>query len=720
MSDSREIKRYTVTSALPYANGPKHIGHLAGAYIPADVYVRFLRLLKKNVVFVCGSDEHGTAIPNQALKENTTAQQIIDKYHVLIRDCLYKLGISFDVYHRTSETIHHQTSQEFFLTLFSKGLLTEETSEQYFDKEANAFLADRYIVGTCPHCGNPNAYGDQCERCGSTLSPRELINPRSTLSGSAPVLSPTKHWYLPLQDYEPWLSEWILKSHADDWKANVYGQCKSWIDAGLLPRAMTRDLDWGIKVPLPDAEGKVLYVWFDAPIGYISATRALFQELSDGKKKYSSPQSDFGKVKADDWKKYWQDKDTKLVHFVGKDNIVFHCIIFPVMLHASQQFIVPDNVPANEFMNLEGDKMSTSRGWSIEMHEYIEDFPDKPDVLRYALLTNLPETKDSEFTWKDFQSKNNNELVAIFGNFVNRALVLTQKYFENKVPPRGALTPVDEKVVNEVKAFPGRIAASIEVYRFREATALMIDLARTGNKYLAETEPWKVAKTDMSRVGTILNLALQISANLAVLTEPFLPFSSRKLKDMLALNDLGWNETGSVDLLTVGHALGVASLLFEKIEDPVIEAQIKKLNIKKMEVEKGPPSRDASAGEAGGEAKIINPVKPLKPEVTIDDFSKLDIRIGKVIAAEKMEKSNKLLKLTINSGLDTRTILSGIAQHYTAEEMVGKQVTFIANLAPRKMMGLESQGMILSAEDGDGKLTLLQPAGEVGPGSAVS
>lgn len=717
MSDSREIKRYTVTSALPYANGPKHIGHLAGAYIPADVYVRFLRLLKKNVVFVCGSDEHGTAIPNQALKENTTAQEIIDKYHVLIRDCLYKLGISFDVYHRTSETIHHQTSQEFFLTLFSKGLLTEETSEQYFDKEANAFLADRYIVGTCPHCGNPNAYGDQCERCGSTLSPRELINPRSTLSGSKPVLSPTKHWYLPLQDYEPWLREWILKSHADDWKANVYGQCKSWIDAGLLPRAMTRDLDWGIKVPLPDAEGKVLYVWFDAPIGYISATRALFQELSDGKKKYSSPQSDFGKVKADDWKKYWQDKDTKLVHFVGKDNIVFHCIIFPVMLHASQQFIVPDNVPANEFMNLEGDKMSTSRGWSIEMHEYIEDFPDKPDVLRYALLTNLPETKDSEFTWKDFQSKNNNELVAIFGNFVNRALVLTQKYFENKVPPRGALTLVDEKVVNEVKAFPGRIAASIEVYRFREATALMIDLARTGNKYLAETEPWKVAKTDMSRVGTILNLALQISANLAVLTEPFLPFSSRKLKDMLALNDLSWNETGSVDLLTVGHALGVASLLFEKIEDPVIEAQIKKLNIKKMEVEKGPPSRDASAGE---EAKIISPVKPLKPEVTIDDFSKLDIRIGKVIAAEKMEKSNKLLKLTINSGLDTRIILSGIAQHYTAEEMVGKQVTFIANLAPRKMMGLESQGMILSAEDGDGKLTLLQPAGEVGPGSAVS
>ena len=706
MPDSREIKRYTVTSALPYANGPKHIGHLAGAYIPADVYVRFLRLLKKNVVFVCGSDEHGTAIPNQAIKENTTAQNIIDKYHVLIRDCLYKLGISFDVYHRTSETLHHQTSQEFFLTLFNKGLLTEETSEQYFDKEANAFLADRYIVGTCPRCGNPSAYGDQCERCGSTLSPRELINPRSTLSGSAPVLSPTKHWYLPLQDYEPWLREWILKSHADDWKTNVFGQCKSWIDAGLLPRAMTRDLDWGIKVPLPDAEGKVLYVWFDAPIGYISATRALFQELSDGEKKYSSPQSDFGKVKADDWKKYWQDKDTKLVHFVGKDNIVFHCIIFPVMLHASQQYILPDNVPANEFMNLEGDKMSTSRGWSIEMHEYIEDFPDKPDVLRYALLTNLPETKDSEFTWKDFQSKNNNELVAIFGNFVNRALVLTQNYFENKVPSRGSLTPVDEKVVKEVKEFPGRIAASIEAYRFREATALMIDLARTGNKYLTETEPWKLAKTDMIRVGAILNLALQISANLAVLTEPFLPFSSRKLKSMLALPDLGWNETGSVDLLPAGHALGQASLLFEKIEDSVIEAQITKLKTKKMEVE-----------QAGQPAK---PLKPLKPEVTIDDFSKLDIRIGKVIAAEKMEKSNKLLKLTINSGLDTRIILSGIAQHYTAEEMVGKQVTFIANLTPRKMMGVESQGMILSAEDGEGKLKLLQPSGEVEPGSAVS
>ena len=713
MSGPKEIKRYTVTSALPYANGPKHIGHLAGAYIPADVYVRFLRLLKKKVVFVCGSDEHGTAIPNQALKEGTTSHAIIDKYHVIIRDCLQKLGISFDIYHRTSEAIHHETSQEFFLTLFNKGLLTEVTSEQYFDEEVNMFLADRYIMGTCPRCGNPEAYGDQCERCGSTLSPSELINPHSTLSGKAPVRRPTKHWYLPLQNYESWLREWILTSHADDWKANVYGQCKSWIDAGLLPRAMTRDLDWGIKVPLPNAEGKVLYVWFDAPIGYISATRALFKEMSEGKKQYATPQSDFGKVHADDWKKYWQDDDTKLVHFVGKDNIVFHCIIFPVMLHASGKYTLPENVPANEFMNLEGDKMSTSRGWSIEMHQYIADFPDKPDVLRYALLTNLPETKDSEFTWKDFQSKNNNELVAIFGNFVNRALVLTQKYFDNKVPSRGPLTDVDRAAEIAIREFPVRIAASIEAYRFREATALLMDLARTGNKYLTETEPWKLAqssagdaKTDMGRVGTILNLALQISANLAVLVEPFLPYTSRKLKDMVNVKDLFWDETGSIDLLPAGHTLGVASLLFDKIEDSVIAAQVKKLNDKKMEVENS--------------EKPPVPVKPLKPEVTIDDFSKLDIRIGKVIAAVKMEKSNKLLKLTINSGLGTRTILSGIAQRYSADEMVGKTVTFIANLAPRKMMGIESQGMILSAEDGSGTLRLIRPDGEVEAGATIS
>jgi methionyl-tRNA synthetase len=705
MSETKNFKRYTITSALPYANGPKHIGHLAGAYIPADVYVRYLRLMKKDVVWVCGSDEHGTAIPNQALKEGTTSQAIIDKYHVLIRDCLRTLGIAFDIYHRTSEPIHHQTSQEMFLTIYNKGLLTEETSDQYFDPEANAFLADRYIVGTCPRCGNPNAYGDQCEKCGSTLSPRELINPRSTLSGKPPVLKATKHWYLPLQNYEPWLTEWILKAHADDWKSNVYGQCKSWIDAGLLPRAMTRDLDWGIKVPLPDAEGKVLYVWFDAPIGYISATRALFQELAEKKLNFATPQREFGNVSKDDWKKYWQDPESRLIHFVGKDNIVFHCIIFPVMLKATGEYIVPDNVPANEFMNLEGDKMSTSRGWSIEMHDYIREFPDKPDVLRYAMLTNLPETKDSEFTWKDFQSKNNNELVAIFGNFVNRALVLTQKYFDNKVPARAALTPVDEAAIKELKEFPGRIAHAIESFRFREATALLMDLARTGNKYLAETEPWKLAKTDMARVGTILNIALQISANLAVVVEPFLPFTSRKLKDMLVLKDLGWEEAGSSDLLKTGSALGQSALLFEKIEDDVIAAQIKKLMDTKQEISDAAPKA---------------PAKPLKSEVTIDDFSKLDIRVGKVVAAEKMEKSNKLLKLTIDSGLDTRTILSGIAQHVTPEQITGKQVVFIANLAPRKMMGIESQGMILSAEDHDGKLKLLLPSGDVEPGSTVS
>ena len=705
MPDKQDISRYTVTAALPYANGPKHIGHLAGAYIPADVYVRFLRLFNKNVVFVCGSDEHGTAIPNQALKEGTTSKEIIDKYHVLIRDCLYKLGISFDVYHRTSDPLHHQTSQELFLDLYNKGLLTEETSDQYFDPQAKAFLADRYIIGTCPKCGNPGAYGDQCEKCGSTLSPRELINPRSTLSGSEPILKPTKHWYLPLQNYEPWLREWILKSHSEDWKPNVYGQCKSWIESGLLPRAMTRDLDWGIQVPLPGTEGKVLYVWFDAPIGYISATRALFKELSEGTKTYSTPQSDFGKVKADGWKKYWQDKDSKLVHFIGKDNIVFHCIIFPVMLHASGQYILPDNVPANEFMNLEGDKMSTSRGWSIEMHDYLREFPGKEDVLRYALLTNLPETKDSEFTWKDFQSKNNNELVAIFGNFVNRALVLTQKYFDNIVPSRGELVEVDRKAIADVSEFPERIAASIELYRFREATALMMDLARTGNKYLAETEPWKLAPKDLARVGTILHIALQISANLAVVSEPFLPFTAAKLREMLAMKNFNWKQAGSADLLEPGHALGTSSLLFEKIENPVIEEQIKKL-MNTLSAVEGSTSRE--------------PVKPLKPEVTFDDFAKLDIRIGRVTAAEKMEKSNKLLKLTVNSGLDSRTILSGIAPYYTPEEMVGKQVTFIANLAPRKMMGIDSQGMILTATDVEGKVKLLQVAGEVDPGAAIS
>ncbi len=700
---SKNYKRYTVTAALPYANGPKHIGHLAGAYIPADVYVRYLRLIGKDVVFVSGSDEHGTAIPNQALKENTTSRAIIDKYDAQIRDCFHKLGMSFDIYHRTSEPIHHQTSQEFFLTLFNKGLLNEEVSEQYFDEEAKVFLADRYIVGTCPRCGHTNAYGDQCEKCGSTLSPRELIDPRSTLSGKAPVLRPTKHWYLPLHDYENWLKEWILDSHKDDWKVNVYGQCKSWIDAGLQSRAMTRDLDWGIKVPLPDAEGKVLYVWFDAPIGYISATRALFQEMAVGNKNFATPQRDFGKVEKEDWKKYWQDPETKLVHFIGKDNIVFHCIIFPIMLHASGEYILPDNVPANEFMNLEGDKMSTSRGWSIEMHEYLEDFADKPDVLRYALLTNLPETKDSEFTWKDFQAKNNNELVAIFGNFVNRALVLTQKYFENKIPALGALAEVDKKVMDDLKGFPSRIAASIEAYRFREATSLFMDLARLGNKYLAETEPWKLAKTDLPRVGTILNLALQISANLAIVVEPFLPFTSRKLKEMLNLSDFTWQQSGSSSILKENHVLGEPKLLFEKIEDEVIAKQIKKLNDKKNAMELS-----------------ALPVEPAKPEVSFEDFSKMDIRIGKIVKAERVEKSKKLLKLQVDTGIDVRTVMSGIAEYFSPEEMLGKQVTILVNLAPRKIMGVESQGMILMAADKDGALRLLQPSEVVSAGSMVS
>lgn len=697
------FKRYTVTAALPYANGPKHIGHLAGAYIPADVYTRYLRSSGRDVLFVCGSDEHGTAIPNQALKENTTAQAIIDKYHSLIFDCFKKLGIAFDVYHRTSEKIHHETSQEIFLALYEKGLLTEEISEQYYDDEANLFLADRYIVGTCPKCSNPNAYGDQCERCGSTLSPRELINPKSTLTGKTPVLRETKHWYLPLQQYEGWLQEWILKGHADDWKTNVYGQCKSWIDAGLQPRAMTRDLDWGIKVPLPGAEGKVLYVWFDAPIGYISATRAFYEEVSKGELKYAQPQRDFGKVSKDDWQARWKAPDTKLVHFIGKDNIVFHCIIFPIILKAHGDFILPDNVPANEFMNLEGDKMSTSRGWSIEMHEYLEDFPDKPDVLRYCLLTNLPETKDSEFTWKDFQARNNNELVAILGNFINRALVLTQKYFDNKVPERGNLTSVDEEALASLRKMPDTIARSIEQYRFREATAGLMDLARLGNKYLAETEPWKVYKTDPQRVQTILNIALQIAGSLAIVADAFLPFSAEKIYKMLNLQRGGWAQAGADQLLPAGHQLGSAQLLFEKIEDDVIERQLKKLHDKKNEISADSPT-----------------VEPVKSEITFDDFSKLDIRIGTVIAAEQMEKSNKLLKLTVDIGVEKRTILSGIAQHFSPEEMVGKQVSVLANLAPRKMMGIQSQGMVLMAEDASGKLHLLQTPDNVEPGSGVS
>lgn len=694
----KSFERYTVTAALPYANGPKHIGHLAGAYIPADVYVRYLRSSGRNVIFVCGSDEHGTAIPNQALKEHTTPKAIIDKYHALIRDCFSKIGISFDIYHRTSEPIHHQTAQEIFLTLYNKKLLEEKETEQYYDEKAGVFLADRYIVGTCPKCGHPNAYGDQCEKCGSSLSPEELINPRSTLSGNKPVLRPTRHWYLPLNQYEGWLRDWILDSHRDDWKPNVYGQCKSWIEGGLQPRAMTRDLDWGIKVPLPDADGKVLYVWFDAPIGYISATRALFQELSDGKFNFATPRSDFRKPHADDWKKYWQDKNTKLVHFIGKDNIVFHCIIFPVVLHAHQDFILPQNVPANEFMNLEGDKMSTSRGWSIEMHEFLEDFPDKVDVLRYVLLTNLPETKDSEFTWKDFQAKNNNELVAIFGNFVNRAIVLSSKNFDNKVPKRGKLTEVDKEVIGQLSDFPVAIANSIEQYRFREATALLMNLARLGNKYLADTEPWKLVKTDPGRVATVLNVSLQIAANLSILARPFMPYSADKLKEMLSGEEWDWKKAGSIDLLPEHLPLGTPSLLFDKVEDEVVDRQVEKLKLK-----------------AQGEGAAAHG----REEINFETFEKIELKVGKVLEAAKVEKSKKLLKLRIDIGTEVRTILSGIAEYYTPEQMTGKQVVIVANLAPRKIMGIESQGMVLMAEDDKGTLALIQPIAEVNPGSEV-
>jgi len=704
MLENKEFKRYTITAALPYANGPKHIGHLAGAYIPADVYVRYLRLIGSDVIFVCGSDEHGTAIPNQALLEGTTVKAIIDKYHCQIRDCLYSMGISFDIYHRTSEEIHHQTSQEFFLNLYNKGKFEEQTLDQYFDEKANVFLADRYIIGTCPNCNHENAYGDQCEKCGSTLSPQELINPRSTLSGDAPIIKPSKHWYLPLNEYETWLREWILVSHSKDWKTNVYGQCKSWIEAGLQSRAMTRDLDWGISVPLENAKGKVLYVWFDAPIGYVSATRALFDEISSGKFKYATPQSEFKNTKKEDWKKYWQDDETKLVHFIGKDNIVFHCIIFPAILKATGEYIIPSNIPANEFMNLEDDKMSTSRKWSIEMIDYLEDFPNKQDELRYTLLANLPETKDSEFTWKDFQTKNNSELVAIFGNFVNRVFVLLEKLSDGVVPSCDVLEEIDNKLYHDINLFPKKIGDSIQSYRFRESVALMMEIARTGNKYLTETEPWKLDSKNNKRISTILNLSIQVVANLAIMSEPFLPFTSKKLKDALQLKDNNWKIAGSMSIIKPGTKLKKVALLFEKIEDQVINSQIKKLKDTKMEFE------DNSL-----ETKQIAPIKPTIP---FDDFKKLDLRVGTVVSAENVENSNKLLKLTIDSGLGERTILSGIATHYKAEAMVGRQVVFIANIEVRKMMGIESHGMILSVED-ENKLILLSPTEKVRQGSSV-
>ncbi|MFM2305491.1 MAG: hypothetical protein RLZZ367_160 [Bacteroidota bacterium] len=683
-------KRYTVTAALPYANGPKHIGHLAGAYLPADIYVRYLKANKRDVVFVCGSDEHGTAITFQALQEKTTPRAIIDKYHALIKKSFDELGIKFDIYHRTSEPIHHETSQEFFLDFYNKGLFKEISSEQFYDDEKKVFLADRYIMGTCPNCGHDRAYGDQCEKCGKSLSPTDLINPHSTLSGKAPVLKETKHWYLPLNDYEPWLRTWLLRDHAKDWKANVYGQCKSWIDGGLQPRAMTRDGEWGIKVPLKDAEGKVLYVWFDAPIGYISATKQ------------------WAKDTGNNWELYWKDSDTRLIHFVGKDNIVFHCIIFPVMLHMHGEYIVPDNVPANEFLNLEGDKMSTSRRWSVEMHEYIEDFPGRADELRYVLCSIAPETADSEFTWKDYQTRVNSELVAILGNLVNRVLVLTAQNFDSKVPQAGECDDL-RKVITEQR---GKISKAIENFQFREALVEVMNVARHGNKMLTEKEPWKTAKTDKEATGITLYDGLQIVANLAILCRPFLPFTSDKLFAMLNLDGTNytWADAGRQDLLKPGHQLGKAELLYQKIEDDVIQKQIDRLLATKT----------ATAAKATPKVET-KPTAPAdqKGEITYDDFSKIDIRVGTITAAEKVEKADKLLKLTVDMGFETRTIVSGIAEHFKPDEIVGTQVSVIANLAPRKLRGIESKGMILMAEDEAGKLHFVSPKDLTNNGSII-
>jgi methionyl-tRNA synthetase len=675
-------KRYTVTAALPYANGPVHIGHLAGVYLPADIYVRYLRSAGRDVKFICGSDEHGVPITIRAQKEGVTPQQVVDKYHALIRDSFKDFNVSFDVYSRTSSATHAEVSSSFFTKLNDEGKFIEQTTQQYFDEKAQQFLADRYIVGTCPNCGNENAYGDQCERCGTSLSPTELINPRSMLSGAQPILRDTKHWFLPLDQYEPWLREWIIEGHKNDWKTNVYGQCKSWIDQGLHPRAVTRDLDWGVPVPVPGADGKVLYVWFDAPIGYISATKEAFP---------------------DEWETYWKDKDSKLVHFIGKDNIVFHCIIFPVMLKAHGEFILPDNVPANEFLNLEGDKISTSRNWAVWLHEYLADFPGQADVLRYVLCANAPETKDNDFTWKDFQARNNNELVATLGNFVNRAAVLTHKFFEGKVPELGKLTAIDQDAFAQLAEFPAKIGELIENYRFRDALAEVINLARLGNKYLAETQPWHLIKTDAARTGTVLNVSLQIAAALAPLLEPFLPDSAQKLANMLNIEVGNWASAGRSDALTVGHQLQEPALLFAKIEDAVVETQVQKLLDTKKE------NQLAST-----------PVTPAKDDVSFDDFGQMDLRIGTIVAAEKVAKTKKLLKLTVDLGLEERTIVSGIAEYFIPEALVGQQVQVLLNLAPREIKGIKSQGMLLMAENADGSLALMQPSKPVRNGSSVA
>jgi methionyl-tRNA synthetase len=682
--------RYTITAALPYANGPLHIGHIAGAYLPADIFVRYLRLRKKEVAFMCGSDEHGAAITIRAKKEGITPNAIIDKYHELNKSTFEKFGIAFDMYHRTSDPSHHELSQEFFTNLYEKGEFLEHESEQYYDEEFNQFLADRYITGKCPKCGNEGAYGDQCEKCGSSLSPTDLINPVSTLSGKTPILKSTRHWFLPLDKYQEWMEKWLIEGKKGKWKSNVYGQCSSWLNQGLQPRAMTRDLDWGVDVPLKGAEGKKLYVWLDAPIGYISATKQWAK--------------DTGK----DWEKFWKkqanpEDDSTLIHFIGKDNIVFHCIIFPVILHAHGDYILPENVPANEFLNLEGDKLSTSRNWAVWLHEYLKDFPGQEDVLRYALAATLPETKDSEFTWKDFQTRNNSELVAIFGNFINRAVVLTHKYYDGKVPERGEWFDYDQEILDELKGYPELIEEKIVNYKFRDALAAMMEFARLGNKYLAETEPWKLQKENPERVKTIMNLALQIAANLSIVCEPFLPFTATKLRNMLNIEAYEWDLAGSSDLLEAGHQINKAELLFEKIEDKTVEEQVNKLE----------ESKKANAGASPD-------VEPMKEEIKFEDFMKMDMRVGTVLTAEKVKKSNKLLKLTIDTGLDKRTILSGIAKHFKAEEVVGKQVTVLVNLAPRPMMGEVSEGMVLMAEDSEGNLQFMQPGDKVNPGSTIS
>lgn len=673
-----KFKRNLITTALPYANGPVHIGHLAGVYVPADIYVRYLRKKGENVAFIGGSDEHGVPITIKAQKEGVTPQDIVDRYHKIIKDSFEELGISFDIYSRTSSKTHHELSSAFFKKLYDEGKFIEKTSMQFYDEKAGQFLADRYIVGKCPHCGNERAYGDQCEACGTSLNATDLIDPVSAITGNKPELKETKHWYLPLDQYEGWLKEWILEEHKE-WKPNVYGQCKSWLDNGLQPRAVTRDLDWGVPVPIEGAEGKVLYVWFDAPIGYISATKDLTPE----------------------WEKYWKDPETRMIHFIGKDNIVFHCIIFPAMLKADGYYILPDNVPANEFLNLEGDKISTSRNWAVWLHEYLVEFPGKQDVLRYVLTANAPETKDNDFTWKDFQTRNNSELVAIYGNFINRTLVLTQKYFANRVPERGELTDYDKEVLAEIPQIVERVEKSLETFHFRDALKEAMNLARLGNKYLADTEPWKVIKTDEGRVKTILNICLQISANLSTLMEPFMPFSSQKLREFMNIDVIDWGKMGD-GVIPAGHELGEAGLLFEKIEDATIQAQIDKLLATKK-------ANEMASVKAA----------PAKENIQYEDFMKMDIRVGTIIAAEKVAKTKKLMKLTVDTGIDERTIVSGIAEHYTPEEVIGRQVSVLVNLEPKPLKGIVSQGMILMAENADGTLSFVSPDKEVKPGSEV-